>query len=149
MTSQKQGLHKVIASTWGTMFGHARQVYNTIVRSALNFRVPIWYKSSRNLAKVQGLAKQLEKHQNECLQTVAGVYKATSIWQLETETFIPPLATYLNQRMAAYHLCQENSNVQVEIYQTCNKIRGRLLGHRQKASPLIPAVAKEAWAKRW
>ena len=111
MTGQKQGLHRVTASTWGATFGHARQVYKAVVRSALSFGASVWHKPSENLAKVQGLAKQLEKHQNECLRTMAGAYKATPIQQLETETFIPPLATYLNRRVAAYHLRQENSNI--------------------------------------
>ena len=97
MSGQTQGLYRVIASTWGATFRHARQVYSVVVRSALCFGAPAWHKPSEDPAKVQGLANQLEKHQNGCLRTVAGAYKATPIRQLETETFIPLLATYLNQ----------------------------------------------------
>jgi hypothetical protein len=124
-------------------------VYSAVVRSALCFGASAWHKPSEDPAKVQGLANQLEKHQNRCLRTVAGAYKATPIRQLETETFIPLLAIYLNRRIAAYHLRQDNSGVRAEIRQACSKIRGRLLSRRRKASLPTPAVAKEAWARSW
>jgi len=52
--------------------------------------------------KPVGPAVKLAKIQNKCLRAIAGAYKATPTSVLETETFIPPLDLYLNERLANF-----------------------------------------------
>ncbi len=149
MASQTQGLYRVAASTWGATFNHSRQVYSAVVRSALCFGAPTWHTPSKGPEKVKGLAKKLGKYQNSCLRTIAGAYRATSVRQLETETFVPPLEVYLNRRMAAYHLRQEGSEVRKETRQICAKIRRQTQRRRRRPLPPTPGLAGEEWAKSW
>ena len=149
MARQTLGLQRTTASTWGATFSHSRQIYNAVVRSALSFGAPSWHTASENPAKTKGIVRLLEKHQNACLRTVAGAYKATPIEALETETFTPPLPIYLNRKVAAYHLRQENSPVRQATRQACNRIRTRVLRCRHRTPPPTPAVAGELWARHW
>jgi hypothetical protein len=126
MATQIQGLQKVTAFTWGATFSHSRQIYSAMVRSALTFGATAWHTPSGKPERVKGSALKLEKFQNKCLRMVAGAYKATPIRRLETETFTPPLAIYLDRQVAAYQLRHKNSDCQKAIRQACKKIRNRV-----------------------
>ena len=53
-------------------------------------------------SKPIGPAAKLAKIQNKCLQVLAGAYRATPTTVLETETSIPSLDLYLNNRLASF-----------------------------------------------
>src|SRR5437016_10898224 len=92
---QSMALHCIIASTWGAMFKRAKLVYTTVVRSAMTYGAPIWFSLVGIEATKANLIAKLEQTQNRCLCTIAGVYKATPILLLESETRVLPIRTYL------------------------------------------------------
>ena len=57
---------------------------------------------------------------------MAGAYKVTPRRALKTETLIPPLDLYLNQRLAAFEARLESSGMARAIRDACAGIKRRL-----------------------
>jgi hypothetical protein len=141
-------LTRIAVLTWGASFTRARQVYSAVVRPALAYGAGVWYIPGRDSAR--GLAAKLLPIQNKCLRVVAGVYKATPIRVLETETYTPPLDLYLDGRLAAFRDRLANSQVGQSIQEACKVIQRRLRnkkGRRRGYRP-IPSLFKDDWARK-
>src|SRR5271165_7669144 len=93
---------QLTASTWGASFVQSRQLYSSIVQSSMTYTAPIWHQPSPSIAKATRPANKLCTIQNKCLQIIAGVYKATLIENLKTETFVLPIDLYFNKHCAHY-----------------------------------------------
>ena len=114
------------------MFLQARQVYSAVVRLALVYRTVVWHTLTKGpKGKVQRLAAKLEKIQNKCLRRVAGVYRATLIRSLETETFTPPIDLYLDSWLAVFQKQLKDSEVGQIIENSCVWIRARIKNRKR------------------
>ena len=96
--NQSMTLTKISTSTWGATFSKARQVYTAVVCPAMTYGSSIWH-IPKDIKKSSSSDK-LAILQNKCLQTIAGVFKATLISILEAETFIAPIDIHLDQLQA-------------------------------------------------
>jgi len=92
--------------------------------------------------------------QTRCLRTVAGVYKATLVRSLETETWVPPLDLYLNTRVAQFERRLQGSCIG-ELIQQSGVTVARALRQR-RGRPPRPQKGKHrdgatmaAWAAQW
>jgi len=79
MTSQTLGLSVMAGSTWGAILDKARQVYSAVVRPAMTYAAASWHNPEGTPGSNRTRVKVLEKIQNQCLRTVLGAFKATSI----------------------------------------------------------------------
>src|SRR5437667_3022496 len=93
----------------------ARELYTKVVRSTIAYGASVYHQPTPIGSKPRGLAVQLEKEQNGCLQVVAGAYKATPVRNLEVETLVPPLDLYLNKRLAEFESRLAQSSLQTVI----------------------------------
>ena len=84
-------LQRTTASTWGATMPKARIIYQAVVRLALSYGAALWHRHTGNASKPKGIAVRLQMQQNQGLRIVLGAFKATSIRQLETESYVPPL----------------------------------------------------------
>ena len=123
-------LHRITTSTWGATFKRAKLVYTSVVRSAITYRAPIWYSLAGTESTKANLIRKLEQTQNQCLCTIAGVYKATPTLLLESETGILLIYTYFSVLQAQYQACTKNTPVQALIKKTCKRIQTQLQGQR-------------------
>ena len=101
LATQQFALTKLAASTWGVSISRARELYTKVIRSSLAYAASAWHTPSKE-GKPQGPAKQLMAAQSHCLRITAGAYRATPVHCLETETGVPPIDLYLDQRKAGY-----------------------------------------------
>ena len=101
LATQQFALTKLAASTWGVSISRARELYTKVIRSSLAYAASAWHTPSKE-DKPQGPAKQLMAAQSHCLRITAGAYRATPVHCLETETGVPPIDLYLDQRKAGY-----------------------------------------------
>jgi len=99
-----------------------------------------------------GPAVKLAKIQNKCLQVIAGAYKATPTSVLETETSIPPLDLYLNDRLANFRFRHKEMLV-TEAY---TQIRGKLAqrqrqerGRNLNRNTHTEGEKRTQWAEEW
>lgn len=103
METQTYALTKIAASTWGCTLARAREVYTNVARSAIAYGASTYHTPADHRKQTpRGITKQLATTQSSCLRVVAGVYRATPIRSLETETWVPPLDLYLNKRIADF-----------------------------------------------
>ena len=83
----------------------AREVYTKVVCSAIAYGASAYYTPADPKRQApRGIAKPLTIIQSSCLRVIAGVYRATPIYSLETETWVPPLDLYLNKRVAEFEI---------------------------------------------
>src|SRR5271166_5889814 len=94
----------------------------------MTYVAPIWHQLSPSIAKATGPANKLCTIQNKCLQIIARAYKATLIENLETETFVPPIDLYLDERCARYQQRTQSTPVQRYIIEQCNIVQRRIQG---------------------
>ena len=98
-------LTKIAASTWGCTLAWAREVYTKVVRSAIAYGASAYHTPADPKRQApRGIAKPLTTIQSSCLRVIAGAYRATPIYSLETETWVPPLDLYLNKRVAEFEI---------------------------------------------
>jgi hypothetical protein len=110
--AQVCALMRTAASTWGATFVRARHIYSAVVRLTLSYGASTWHFHSKEGALgPKGDAAQGQRIQNKCLLTLAGAYRATTIYSLEAETFVPPLDLYLDSRIAAFQRKLENNPI--------------------------------------
>ena len=70
-----------------------------MIRSTIAYGASTWYTPPIVEGNPQGTAKRLGAWQSNCLQGVAGAYKATSVRQLEIEADVPHLGLYLDRTL--------------------------------------------------
>ena len=91
-------LSRTTFSTWGLPVLSARLVYTAILRSLLSYAVEVWFNPYQKLSNISSL----NLFQTKCLKTIGGVFKATSIFLIEGELFLPPLDLYFKFRTATF-----------------------------------------------
>ena len=91
-------LSRTTYSTWGLPVLTARHVYTAILRSLLSYAVGVWFNPQKKLSNIISLST----FQNKCLRTIEGVFKATPIFLLESELFLPSLDLYFKLRTACF-----------------------------------------------
>ncbi len=91
LKTQEFALTRIAAKTWGPSLAKAREVYTKCIRSAIAYGASSFHTPTTIGGRPKGIVQGLAKAQNRSLRIVAGAYKATPIWHLETETYIPPL----------------------------------------------------------
>ena len=133
MKTQALAISRTTASTWGLPLRTARQVYTAVVRSSMAHGAPIWHVPGESPAKgARGTAKNLQKHQQNCLRVVLGAFKSTAVTKLEIESHVPPLDLWLNGRVACYQARLERSGVGQQIRNACAAIRSRIRSRTQR-----------------
>jgi|SRR5579862_451973 len=122
------------------------------------YGAPVWHVPSDTPAKgARGTAKNLQKHQQNCLRVVLGAFKSTAVTKLEIESYVPPLDLWLNGRVACYQARLELSGVGQQIRDACAVIRGRILARTQQRRRRTvgelhantPGTKRKAWTERW
>ena len=91
---------------------------------------------------LKGPTAQLAKIQNRCLQIVVGVYKATSVSVLKTETYTSPLDLHIAANIAKFHLRHKQSGMEKLVSQACAKICGKLQKHH-----ISRCTERECWTE--
>ena len=90
---------------WGCTLARAREVYTKVVYSAIAYGASAYHTPvDPKRQALRGIAKLLTIIQSSCLRVIAGVYRATPICSLETETWVPLLDLYLNKRVAKFEI---------------------------------------------
>ena len=153
MTAQMYALQRTTASTWGASMLKARQIYLSVIRSAIAYGAAHWHQPAKPADRPKGLAAKFQKHQNDRLWATLGAFKATPIRQLETEAYIPPLDLWLNGLVACFQARLERSGMAQKIRNACSQIRSKIRTqvHRQRPahSPATPGDARKQWAEKW
>jgi hypothetical protein len=140
----------------GISIVRARQVYTSVIRPAAAYTAAVWHQPEdigrthpeteqkrRNI-----ISSELSKVQNSCLHRIAGAYRATPATSLETETQIPPLDLYLDERVAATAHRLEITGMGESIAQACTRVHRNLEGLpiKQPWEELIhPQSLRPAW----
>jgi len=146
--AQAGALDRLANSTWGASFASARRLYTAIVRPSMTYCASAW-------ASAPGIVRRLGPTQNKCLRAVAGAYRATPTRELETETFVPPIDLYLQERAQAFRQRVKGSSYEQSRDKLCQWIRRRIAGRRRRpaarpAPPLENTLATiDAWTDRW
>ena len=91
-------LSRTTYSTWGLPVLTAHHVYTAILRSLLSYAVGVWFNPQKKLSNIISLST----FQNKCIRTIGGVFKATPIFLLESELFLPSLDLYFKLRTACF-----------------------------------------------
>ena len=91
-------LSRTTYSTWGLPVLTACHVYTTILRSLLSYAVGVWFNLQKKLSNIISLST----FQNKCIRTIGGVFKATPIFLLESELFLPSLDLYFKLRTVCF-----------------------------------------------
>ena len=130
----------------GATFKKAKLVYTSVVRSAIIYRVPIWFSPVGTEFTKANLIYKLEQIQNRYLCTIAGIYKATPILLLESETRILPIYTYFSVLQVQYQARTKDTPVQALIKKACKRIQTQLQGKRghQRIHKETPGNRKKA-----
>ena len=95
------------------------------------------------------IGEPLEQAQQRCLQTVTGVYKATSRKVLEQEAAVPPLRAHIARLQLQARARLEASGTHQETATACDQIRRHLAprrGHHRTAGT-TPGKTRHQWAK--
>jgi len=114
----------------------AWHIYLAVVRPALACGSALWH--SRKNKPLRGPAGKLAKHQSRGLWQVLGEFRATQIWQLETEAYVLPLDLWLNGRIARFQARLERTGLARRIQDACTIIQTYLRTRRK--TPDTPAV---------
>lgn len=102
MKTQTLALTRLAASTWGCSLARARQIYTTVIRSALSYGAPIWHTTPKSNSRAAGPCGDFATTQAECLRIVCGAPKSTPIRYLEAEAEVPPLDIHLSYLTARF-----------------------------------------------
>ena len=107
----------------------------------------------------KGIAKGLLTAQSNCLQVVAGAYRATPVRSLETEAWVPPLDIYLNKRVVDFEAWLECTGKGALLQAVRNKVANAIHHRRMRQGATRPPLAaslaegsseaRAAWATRW
>ena len=111
------------------------------------YSAPIWSSPARTEATKANLIAKLEQTQNRCLCVIAGVYKATPILLLESETGVLLIRTYLSVLQAQYRACTNDFPVRALLKKACKRIQTQLQGQQgcQRIRKETLSNRKEAW----
>ena len=93
-------LSRTTYSTWGLPVLTVHHVYTAILRSFLSYVVGVWFNPQKKLSNIISLST----FQNKYLRTIEGVFKATPIFLLKSELFLPSLDLYFKLRTACFLL---------------------------------------------
>lgn len=150
LSTQVLALTKITGSVWGCSLAQARHVYTAVIRAALAYGASAFHTPTTDNHKPQGIAKQLGPLQSQCLRAVAGAYRATPIRALETETAVPPVDLYLNQRLAHFEARLEATGMKQLIENSCAAVAHRLR-NRLGYKPVRPRCRpdKGQLARQW
>ena len=113
-------LSRTTYSTWGLPVLTARHVYTAILRSLLSYAVGVWFNPQKKLSNII----LLSTFQNKYLRTIGGVFKATPIFLLESELFLPPLDLYFKLRTVSQFW---PSCISGTSHTSCQKVLSALL----------------------
>jgi hypothetical protein len=88
-------LKRATTSIWGASFARASLLYNSVVRPTITYRTEAWFEpeSTKHGKVIQAISKL----QASGMRVVAGGFRATTIRELEAETFTPPLDVYCSE----------------------------------------------------
>ena len=98
--SAQQKLHqttRIVQSTWGLAFQHAKQIYTAVIRPTLAYAAPVWCKNAKGEPPSADLLQPLQRVHNQGVRKILGAYRAASGASLEHESGVPPLDLYLEQ----------------------------------------------------
>ena len=79
--------------------------------------------SPKGINRAQEIVKKLIKIENNCLRTVLGAYKATSIRALHTEAAFPLLDLYLNNKRLRFEEKIPRSALEKPLNQAIIRLR--------------------------
>ncbi|KAM4063456.1 reverse transcriptase (RNA-dependent DNA polymerase) [Hirsutella rhossiliensis] len=144
---QRVALTALAASAWGCRLSRAREIYTKVIRSAIVYGGPAFHTPTPSNGRPRGVARALCSLQTTCLRTVAGAYKATPTRSLETETEVPPLDLYLNERLARFQSRLETSGMAARLRLACAKVSSVL--RKRKGPWRKPGNDGEEWQQRW
>ena len=102
-------------------------LYNVVIRSLMAYGAAVVHRTMDPGGKAWGLAATLAPIQNKCLRVVGGMYKATAIRHMHTETFTPELDLYLNKRVAATEDRWEKTGMAEIVRESASKVAALLL----------------------
>ena len=102
-------LSRTSYSTWGLPVPTSRLVYIATLRSLLSYTMGVWFNSLRKPANISSLIT----FQSKCLRLIEGVFKATSVFLLESKLFLLPLHLYFKFHTACFlssiqNFCEAN-----------------------------------------
>ena len=146
LETQRLALTRLAAASWGFSLARSREVYTNVIRSAMAYGASAFHKATEQ----GGKRGSLRKEQSQCLRAVAGVYRATPVRSLETETFVPPLDLYLSGRVAQFEGRIEESGMAQLIRDSCTTIARKLRNRRRHyAMPQVHTNETTERVKRW
>ena len=135
------------ASTWGATLNKARQVYSSVVRSAMTYAAATWHTSRGLRDSKRSHVKTLETIQNECLRRVAETYKVINKRVVEAETGISSLQITMDQAVLRNQALKDSHPV-TKLGNA--RIRRKLREKRDKRRAVLQTSAedKEEWVLR-
>jgi hypothetical protein len=150
LDTQRLALTRLNASTWGFSLLKAREVYTKVIRAAIAYGAPAYHTFTRDGKKPGGITRELYKEQSRCLRSVAGAYRATAIRTLETETYVPPLDLYLNNRLVQFESRLEESDTGQLIKNSCARVAAKLRNRNSRfnSTPVYTRQTAEL-GKQW
>jgi hypothetical protein len=101
----------------------------------LGYRALITYKPTiDNLAKPQGLARDLYRYEKEGLRAITGAFRATPIRSLHIEATVPPFDLYLNATRLKFEkkIAQPNNPIREPLREASIRIKNQVLFARQR-----------------
>src|SRR6266487_4116952 len=104
------------------MFKRAKLVYTIVIQTTIIYSIPIWFSLVRIETIKANLIAKLKQTQNQCLCTIARVYKATPILLLKSETRVLLIRTYFLVLQAQYQACTKDLLVQALLKKACKRI---------------------------
>ena len=140
----------------------ARDVYSKCIRSALAYGASSFHTPTQKGGELatRGITGALGLAQNVSLRIVVGAFESTPIRNLETETWVPPLDLYFNNRLADFETRLQQPALDDGqggektpgsiIYITCIRIYQRFSlernrrGRPQPLGPQKPTAVEEA-----
>lgn len=99
----------------------------------------------------------MQATQSACLRVVVGAYKATPVYNLESEAWVPPIDLYLNRWAARAEQRLARTGMAQLLSRVCDAVASRLRRRRRRprrnqaprAPPEAPTIQRQKWAKEW
>ena len=147
MKSQCRALSMTAVLTWDVTLNKARQVYSSIVRSAITYAAATWHTLRDLRNNKRSHVKILKTIQNKCLRRVVEIYKVINKRVVEAKTEILSLQITINQVILRNQVLKDNHLVtKLENARIQRKLREK----RDKRRIVLQTSTedKEEWALR-